>query len=88
VIQIDRYGRALIKQGRFKEALEVFEINLKRYAAHSISRMGMAYGHSAFGDYKKALKFAKDALSVETNSVRKAIIESAIKKLEHAQDIN
>jgi len=88
VIQIDRYGRALIEQGRFKEALEVFEINLKRYAAHAISRMGMAYGHSAFGDYKKALKFAKDALSVETNSARKAIIESAIKKLEHAQDIN
>jgi hypothetical protein len=48
----------------------------------------MARGYSAMGDYKNALKFAKQSLSLAPDALNKTSIETAIKKLEAEQDIN
>jgi hypothetical protein len=48
----------------------------------------MARGFSAIGDYKNALKYAKQALPLAPDGQNKTSIESSIKKLEAEQDIN
>ena len=86
--QITGYGRTLITQNRAKDAMLVFETAFKRYPAVAASLMGMARGYSANGDIKKALKFAQDALKIETNAQAKTAIEGMIKKLEKGEAIN
>jgi hypothetical protein len=86
--QVVGYGRSLITAKREKEALPVFELANKRFPGNSTALMGMARGWSANGDAKKALKFAQEALKVETNAGNKANIEGMIKKLEKGEAIN
>lgn len=86
--QISNYGRSLITQTRAKDAMVVFEIGFKRYPTAVAALMGMARGYSANGDSKKALKFAQDALKLETNAAAKTSIDGLIKKLEKGEPIN
>lgn len=86
--QIVGYGRWLITSKREKEAMPVFELANKRFPGNSTALMGMARGWSANGDAKKALKFAQEALKVETNAGNKTAIEGMIKKLEKGEAIN
>ncbi len=86
--QIVGYGRTLITNKREKEALPVFELASKRFPGNATALMGMARGYSALGDSKKALKFAQDALKVETNANNKTQMEGMIKKLEKGESIN
>ena len=88
VNQITGYGRGLITQKREKDAMPVFETAMKRYPANSVALMGMARGWSANGDSKKALKFAQDALKVETDATAKTTIDGLVKKLEKGESIN
>ena len=86
--QIVNYGRNLITQTRPKEAMVVFEAGYKRYPTASVALMGMARGYSANGDNKKALKFAQDALKLETDPNAKTAIDGMVKKLEKGEAIN
>ena len=86
--QITNYGRSLITQKREKDAMPVFETAMKRFPANSTALMGMARGWSANGDSKKALKFAQDALKVETDATAKTTIDGLVKKLEKGEAIN
>jgi len=86
--QIVGYGRSLITGKREKESMPIFELANKKYPANSMALMGMASGYSANNDSKKALKYAQDALKVETNPNLKSQIEGMIKKLEKGEPIN
>jgi hypothetical protein len=66
----------------------VFEGANKRFPNNSAALLGMAYGYDANGDKKNALKFAQNALKVETTPQGKTTIEAAIKKLEAGESIN
>lgn len=86
--QINGYGRTLIGQKRNADAMMVFEANYKRFPKEPAALLGMARGHSALGDSKKALKFAQEALKLETTPTAKANVEGMIKKLEKGEPIN
>jgi hypothetical protein len=86
--QIVNYGRTLITNKREKDAMPVFEVANKRYPGNSIALMGLARGWSANNDSKKALKYAQDALKVESNANNKTQIDGMIKKLEKGEPIN
>ena len=86
--QIGNYGQSLITQARPKDAMPVFELAFKRYPTAPAALVGMAKGYSANGDSKKALKFAQDALKVETTPAGKATLDTMIKKLEKGETIN
>lgn len=86
--QIVNYGRTLITNKREKDAMPVFEVANKRYPANSTALMGLARGWSANNDSKKALKFAQEAMKVETNANNKTQIDGMIKKLEKGEPIN
>ncbi len=87
-MQIANYGRTLITQTRPKDAMVVFETGFKRFPTIPAALMGMARGYSANGDNKKALKFAQDALKLETAPQNKPAIEDIVKKLEKGESIN
>lgn len=52
------------------------------------TQVGMARGYSAVGDYKKALGFARKALSKAPDNGNKLSVERMIKTLQDGKDIN
>jgi hypothetical protein len=86
--QLAAYGKELLRRGLNKEAMEVFLLNRDRYPHHVSALMGLAVGYSANGDVKRALKFALEALDLETNKTQRAQIESAIEQLKEGKRIN
>ena len=86
--QVQQYGRQLLQQKKNKEALEVFKMNAAKNPNQFITFMGLARGYSANGDYKNALKAAKQALPLASNDQSKTFLEDSIKKLEEGKDMN
>jgi tetratricopeptide (TPR) repeat protein len=85
---LHQYARTLMQQKRNKEALEIFRMNYQKYPTEFTTIVGMARGLSANGDYKEALKYAKQALPLAPNQQNKTFLETAIKKLEENKDMN
>ncbi|MEO0898732.1 MAG: DUF2911 domain-containing protein [Bacteroidota bacterium] len=90
VLQIHSLGRQLIGMGRKTEALMVFQTNAEKYPETWPVNIGLARGHSAVGNFKEALKFAKKARKnvPEGDSLNKNNVEKLIKMLKKEQDIN
>lgn len=87
-IQIHMYGRQLLTQGKKEEAIRVWQLNAKNHPKTWPVNVGLARGYSAMGDYKTALKYAKQALEEAPDDANKTNMKSAIAKLEKSQDIN
>ncbi len=85
---IHQYGRRLLQQKRTKEAMDIFKMNYEKNPKQFTALVGMARGYSALGDYKNALKFAKQSVPLAPDAVNKTSMEGAVKKLEAGQDIN
>ena len=88
--QLHAYGRQLIASGDKAKALEIFQYNYDTNKGAWPTNYGLARGYSANGDYKKAIKYLKIALTkVPANDAQNPpIIEANIKKLEKGEDIN
>ncbi|MBV6647962.1 MAG: DUF2911 domain-containing protein [Cyclobacteriaceae bacterium] len=89
-LQIHGYGRGLIARDRKEKALEVFQLNYKKFKGAWPTNYGLARGYSAVGNHKQALKYLKIALKnvPEGDTVNPPLIEANIKKLEKGEDIN
>jgi tetratricopeptide (TPR) repeat protein len=88
IFEVHQYGRTLIAQGKKDKALEVFKMNAEKNKNTWPVDYGLARGYSALGDYNKALKHIKIALSKVPDAANKAAIKTNIAKLEKGQDIN
>ena len=86
--ELHQYGRQLLAQKKNKEALEVFTMNAAKNPKEFTTLIGLARGHSANGDFKSALKFAKQALPLAPNALNKTNVETMIGKLEQGKDVN
>ena len=86
--ELHQYGRQLLAQKKNKEALEVFKLNAAKNPKEFTTLIGLARGHSANGDFKSALKFAKQALPLAPNALNKTSVETMIGKLEQGRDVN
>jgi len=86
--QLHQYGRQLLQLKKNKEALDVFKLNASKNPNQFTTLMGLTRGYAANGDYKNALKTAKQALALAPNAQNKTFVEEAIKKLEEGKDIN
>lgn len=82
------YGRQLIIQKKFKEALEVFKTNHQKNPKQFITLVGMVRGLSANADYKGALKYANQALPLAQDPLNKKSVETMIEKLKAGKDVN
>ena len=86
--ELHQYGRQLLQQKRFPEAMEVFKLNYQKNPNQFTTLVGMARGYSAVGDYKNALKFVKQALPLSPNTINTTFLNTSIKNLEEGKDIN
>jgi tetratricopeptide (TPR) repeat protein len=86
--EVHQYGRSLLAEKKPKEALEIFEYNLKKNGSQFTTLVGMTRGLSANGDYKNALKHAEQALSLAPNQLNKNSVSTMIEKLKKGQDVN
>lgn len=81
------YGRQLIGQDKKKEAMEIFKKNVKRNPDHWLAPHGIARAHSSMGDYKKALKYEREALE-KAPAGSKGFLEGFVAQLEKGEDFN
>ena len=81
------YGRQLIGLDKDKQALEVFKQANKKWKDHWLAPHGLARGYSALGEYAKALKMEKEALSRAPEG-SKGILQTYVQSLEQNQDFN
>lgn len=81
VIEMHGYGRQLIGQKKYKEALAVFEKNYQKNGDTWPTHVGLMRGYSATGDVKKALEHAKIALGQAPDDVNKKNLEASVKTL-------
>lgn len=91
IFQLHGLGRELVRFKLLNKAMEVFTYNYKKHKDTPVTiNFGMMRGHSALGQYKKALKYAKAALkhvpSHDKSNQRQ--LAEAIEKLKNNQDVN
>jgi len=88
VFELHQYGRQLIQQKKYKEALSIFKMNYDKNPNQFVTLMGLARGYSANGDFKTALKYAQQAQPLAPDSQNKANVASMIEKLQQGKDVN
>lgn len=88
VQDVHQYARGLLRQKRFKAALDAFKGNYDRHPDEFTTNMGLARGYSATGDYKKALDYLKKAQAQAPDQANKDNITRLIPVLEQGKDIN
>lgn len=86
--QIHNYARELLKQKRNKDALEVFQLNFKKYPNTFTTYMGLARGFNATNDFKQALENAIKASEIAPDNNSKNFAEQLILQLKQSKDIN
>jgi tetratricopeptide (TPR) repeat protein len=86
-IQLHGYGRQLQQQGQQAQALEIFQINIKKNPGHWLVYNEMARLACAKGDFDGAVKLMKRAADGSPPQF-KSQIENLVKRLEGKEDIN
>lgn len=79
---IHGYGRALLAQGEKKQAMKVFHANAKKHPNQWPVEVGLGRGYSALGEYEKAAKHIKKAITQAPDPGNKAFLEQALLALE------
>ncbi|MEZ5014220.1 MAG: DUF2911 domain-containing protein [Chitinophagales bacterium] len=87
-LDIHMYARGLQAQKRNDEALQIYNLNFSKHPDEVLTCLGLARGYSATGDYKKAIKYAKEALALHPDPQIKKTLEDGIVKLEKGEDFN
>jgi tetratricopeptide (TPR) repeat protein len=86
--EVHVFGRSLITQKKFREALDVFKMNYEKNPNEFTTLVGLIRGYSANGDFKTALKYAQQALPLAPDQQNKNSVESMIGKLKDGKDVN
>ncbi len=79
--ELNTYGYTLLNENRFKEAIEIFTLNVKRHPDSWNVYDSLGEGHDKAGDKKSALKNYKKALSMAPEN-QKSRIGGILKNLE------
>jgi hypothetical protein len=88
MLQLNAYGRTLLRQKKTKEALEVYKMNYEKFPDDIYTRLGMIRGYAATGNAKEALKYADKAMALATDSNTKSYVEKMIADVKAGKDIN
>ncbi len=81
VNELHNYGRQLLGEKKVAEAMEVFEMNFKKFNGAWPTAAGLMRGYSAKGDLKKALEYGNKALVDAPSPEIKKIIQAAVETL-------
>ncbi len=86
--QIHQAGRQLLAEGKKQQALEIFQLNAKRFPNQWPVHVGLMRGYAAVGDTKKAIAEAKLAIAQAPDPANKKNLENLLALLEAGKDIN
>jgi tetratricopeptide (TPR) repeat protein len=81
VTDLHNYGRQLLGEKKVTEALEIFEMNYKKFNGAWPTSAGLMRGYSAQGDFKKALEYANKAVEQSPSAEIKKIMQAAAETL-------
>lgn len=88
MIELHQYGRTLLNEKRYKDALEIFKMNAQKNPNIFTTNVGLVRGYSANGDFKNALKYAKISLSQAPDNANKDSVANMIMLLGEGKDVN
>jgi hypothetical protein len=87
-MDLHQYGRRLIADKKYKEALAVFKLSAERNGDTWPVHVGLARGYSAVGDTKTALEHARKALEQAPDTLNRDNLQAMVKTLSEGQAIN
>ncbi len=87
VLELHAYGRQLISEKKYQEALDIFKLNQQKHGDAWPVHVGLMRGYSGVGDLTTALKHAKIALSQAPDAVNKGSLQNFVKVLESGKAI-
>ena len=82
------YGRQLITEKKYQEALAVFKLSAERNGDAWPVHVGLARGYSGVGDVKTALEHARKALEQAPDPLNRDSLQAMVKTLAAGQPIN
>ncbi len=82
VLELHQYGRQLIAEKKYKDAVAIFEKNHEKFGETWPVNVGLARGYSANGDLKKALVHAKKAVAQAPDDLNRSALQDMVKTLE------
>lgn len=88
MLEVHQYGRQLLTLKKYKEALEVLQMNYDKYPDQFTTMVGLTRALSANGNYEKALTLAQKALPLAPNAQNKQAVQTMIDKLKDGKDVN
>lgn len=80
-LMIHQFGRQLLRAGKTKEAMAVFQANVDKYGEAWPTHVGLARGYAALGDSAKALEHAKKALEQAPDDLNRNGLKQMIQQL-------
>jgi tetratricopeptide (TPR) repeat protein len=86
--EIHQYGRQLLAEKKYAEALTVFQLNAERNGDAWPVHVGLARGYAAAGETKKALEHAKIAVTQAPDALNKQNLEAMVKDLSEGKAIS
>ena len=87
VTDLHNYGRQLLGEKKVTEALEIFEMNYKKFNGAWPTSAGLMRGYSAKGDLKKALEYANKAVADAPSPEAKKIMVAAVETLSKGKSL-
>jgi tetratricopeptide (TPR) repeat protein len=87
VLELHGYGRQLLNQKKYKEALAIFEKNYAKNGDTWPTHVGLMRGYSANGDLKKALEHGKKALAQAPDDLNRNSLQAMVKTLEEGKPL-
>ncbi|MEP7322800.1 MAG: DUF2911 domain-containing protein [Saprospiraceae bacterium] len=87
LLQLNSYGRSLLRMKKNKEALDIYKINYDKHPEDVYTSIGMAKGLAVNGNKMDALKFADRAISLVPDQNSKAYIEKLKQLITEGKDI-
>ena len=87
VMDLHGYGRQLVTDKKYQEALAVFQKNYEKNGDTWPTHVGLMRGYSATGDLKKALEHAQIALKQAPDDLNRKNLEGMVKTLSEGKTI-
>jgi tetratricopeptide (TPR) repeat protein len=88
LLQLNSYGRTLVRQKKYKEAFEIYKLNYDKYPNDIYTRIGMVIGYAGVGNTKEALKYAEKAMALADDSNTRSYIEKMVADVKAGKPVN
>lgn len=88
LLQLNSYGRTLVRQKKYKEAFEIYKLNYDKNPNDIYTRIGMVIGYAGVGNTKEALKYAEKAMALADDSNTKSYIEKMVADVKAGKPVN